>query len=237
MIKQKIIRRFNSGAKTYDETADIQIIAAKELTNYLDGSAENVLEIGCGTGIFSQSLIEKYPNNSIYLTDIAPEMIRMTQEKFSKYSNITTLCMDGEHILLNKNYDLIASNMTLHWFINLVDSMRKIIDCLNSGGRFIFTFLGEKSLKEWHQLYPNTLKFPQHEVLKKYFPTMEIHTKTFSMRYLNAHHFLKTLRQIGGTATHESKWISSTKLREVLRSFNTSFTVTYEIIYGQYIKS
>jgi malonyl-CoA O-methyltransferase len=241
MTKQKIIKCFNSGAKTYDVAADIQVHAAKELSRYLDLPAKNIVEIGCGTGLFSQELIRKFPGQNILLMDIAPEMIKVTREKFSSYPNVTFACRDGESASLavkSGQPDLIVSNMTLHWFTDLYQGIKNIIDQLASGGQFIFALLGENTLKEWRKLYPApTLVFPKHELLRNYFPEMKIHVESQLQSYSNARAFLKTLKNIGGTATHFSNQaLTSGNLRSILRDADSSFDVTYEVIYGQYKK-
>lgn len=234
MIKNKIITCFNAGAKSYDAAADVQVVAAKHLATQLTDSANTILEIGCGTGLFSQYLIEQFPNKNILLTDIAPEMIKVANTKFINYSNVATVCMDGEHLSLNNAYDLIASNMAMHWFSNLNNSMKTMMASLNPGGQFIFSLLGENSLKEWRDFYPNTLTFPSAELLAQQFPDITIQLVQYSQPYTHMLEFLRTLKAIGGTVGHADRQFSVRQLRSILRADIVPFNVTYEIIYGQY---
>jgi malonyl-CoA O-methyltransferase len=242
MTKEQIIRRFNLGAKTYQSVIDIQSIAAQKLATYLNRPADQILEIGCGTGSFSQYLVNQFKDKPIYLTDISPEMIKISQERFSTCPYVNTACKDGENLSLNSAYDLIASNMALHWFENLFLGIQNILRYLSAGGSFIFTLLGKDSLKEWREIcsasnYANTtLYFVTLEEISAYYPAMQFTAETHTINYPNVHSFLRTLRNIGGTASYTNARLATRELRSLLRQFEHSFQVTYEIIYGHYVK-
>ena len=87
-LKKQIIRHFNAGASTYDTTASVQARVAHGLTLRLPNvMPHTVLEIGCGTGLFSQYLPTYFPQASLWLTDIAPAMVAKCRQKFLKQLN------------------------------------------------------------------------------------------------------------------------------------------------------
>jgi malonyl-CoA O-methyltransferase len=249
MQKEKIIKCFNSGVSTYDSAADVQKIAVTQLSQkMLNIPAKKILEIGCGTGFLSDHLISRYPNADILLTDIAPAMVSSCQQRFADYPKVKVSCMDGEAITATIDYDLIASSMTLHWFDDIQQGIKQMIARLTTQGQLIFAMLGENSLLEWRQFCEmqkipiSTPRFPSVQALKKHFPTMQINSENWQQPYQHTHHFLSTLKLLGAhaSAMHHAPF-SAGMLRKLMRDFDakqrSSYYISYEIIYGSYIKS
>ena len=57
-----IAQSFGARAASYEEHADLQRTVAKRLARLLPPlAAPRVLELGCGTGLFSRHLLARYP--------------------------------------------------------------------------------------------------------------------------------------------------------------------------------
>ena len=114
-ISQEIGRNFSKYAHAYDKHAQLQKLMAEKLASFLpNDSPEQILEIGCGTGLFTKYLLAK-PVKKIYLNDISPEMIRCMRIKIPlpPYSQI----IHGNAELLKfKRVDMIAANAVFQWF-------------------------------------------------------------------------------------------------------------------------
>lgn len=248
VLKEKVINCFNSKAYTYAAAADIQPLVAELLASQLsDISARSVLEIGCGTGLFSQYLTQYFPTAKLLLTDIAPAMVEICQERFKQLSRVSVMCMDGELLTTSTQFDLIASSMTLHWFVDLQQSLQSIIEKLAPGGRFIFAVLGQNSLQEWrhicrvHNASVPTPIFPTGQELQTMIPDLKVQIDVLQQHYHSAQDFLNTLKALGANAAHaDHEPLSPGVLRRIMRAFDhASFegmNITYEIIYGSYIK-
>ena len=60
MNKELIQKRFTKNLKTYNDNAKIQKIMAEKLLSYLDNNYyNNILEIGCGTGLLTSLAVQK----------------------------------------------------------------------------------------------------------------------------------------------------------------------------------
>ncbi len=242
--KCKIINNFDKRAGTYGETADVQVQVAADLARRLVSiQPDTVLEIGCGTGLLSQHLISLFPNASLLITDAAPAMIVQCQKSVLSHRFIDFACMDGEQLALNKQYALILSSMTLHWFSDLQRSFIDITNQLKRGGQFIFSMLGENSFKEWRAICQQfnipiaTPIFPADHLLETMLPNIQLEVETYYQTYENAYAFLNALKKIGAISSRMGYVpLSSGKLRKVLRQFNTELTISYEVIYGKYIR-
>lgn len=243
-MKERILHCFNKGAKTYDSAAIVQAeVAARLLQHLPNQTAQNILEIGCGTGQFSQMLVSRYPSANLQLTDIAPSMIDICKERLSSATSVQFICTDIETVDPIPRFDLIVSSMTLHWFTEIQKSFAKIMANLAPGGQFIFAMLGEHSLHEWKKICEEmqfaipTPLFPAKNMLKKLFPNMKLQTEMLRHSYKNAYDFLSSLKKIGATAT-KKEYVSSSagKLRNILRRFNHEIEISYEVIYGHYVR-
>ncbi len=243
--KKRIITCFNKSVGQYESAASVQALVAKRLAACLSGiKAQNILEIGCGTGLFSQYLTSFFPNGSLILTDIAPAMAKVCQARFKENSRVNVMCLDGEILTLSALFDLIVSSMTLHWFCNLKYSLQAIISKLQPGGHFIFAVMGASSFHEWRAICKKfnipsaTPSFPTEIFFKNNFPDIKLETEIIHKKYASVYAFLDSLKNTGATAT---RWdytpLPSGKLRRIMRSMEYEITMTYEIIYGHYIKT
>ena len=77
----------------------------------------NVLELGCGTGLFSRHLLARYPEGRFVLTDAAPAMIAECRRNLAAadQARISFEVMDAGEAGGHAELDLIVSSMTLHW--------------------------------------------------------------------------------------------------------------------------
>ena len=245
IIKKQVIDRFNQGAFTYDAAADVQINIAAHLASSLKNiTPKTILEIGSGTGLLSQHLSELFPTSSLLLIDIAEKMLEKCRQRISHHPQMTTLCMDGENLTLDSGFDLIVSSMAMQWFGDLKKSVTEIIKRLNPDGRFVFSLPGNNSFQEWHTICRTfdlpiaTPFFPSKEMLSDIFPNVKLQVVEYQQHYPSAYLFLQALKQLGSRAPHANyNVLTAGKLRKALRHFEKEMTITYEIFYGEYVKS
>jgi malonyl-CoA O-methyltransferase len=242
-MEKNIQHCFNAQAHTYDSAASLQIQIGKNLSRYLPDCAHNILEIGCGTGLFTEVLVSLYPNAKLLTTDIAPKMLEKCQERLGHLSNLQFACLDGEKFFSEERYDLIVSNMSLHWFSEYQKSFSHIMNHLASHGHFVFSMLGSESLLAWKKIYKNynhpiaTPVFPDKEILHTTFPLMDVISEVTLWPYKTAHDFLQSLKKIGATASRKNHVpLSPGTLRKLLRQVSHTLHIDYEVIYGRYTK-
>lgn len=136
---------FNSVAEKYD----VQRNKLIPLINILYGTAvevikinnENgkVLDLGAGTGLFTDWVIKKYPKAKYTLVDIADEMLAIAKERFKGLDNISFYMEDYRDRISGGKYESIISSMSIHH----LDSNEKrklyknIFNNLEDGGVFV----------------------------------------------------------------------------------------------------
>ncbi len=97
-----------------------------------------VLDLGCGTGLITQFLLERYPKASFVLLDLADEMLAVAAERFR--GQAVELCLaDYVAESFDGQFDLIVSGLSIH-HLDGHDKARLFGKChrhLKDGGLFI----------------------------------------------------------------------------------------------------
>lgn len=151
--KNEIATSFSRVSNSYDAFSNVQKKTAGHLMEILMRQgiqAQNILEIGCATGGFTQKIAEFFPKSHITAIDISPEMIKKSKEKLTSCPHITFLCCDAE-VFVTQNefaFDLIVSNAAFQWFENLEETIAALHKQLAPNGRVIFSYFGPKTLME-----------------------------------------------------------------------------------------
>lgn len=158
--KSRVAKSFSRAAPDYDAVAYIQREAGEQLMQIFSAhgaafkSPEVGLDLGCGTGYFTEQLRLQWPTSSIIGLDIAEGMLAYQQ---SQARGELLLCGDAESLpLIDHSVDIIFSNFALQWCENLPHLFAEIARVLSPGGHLLLTGLGPKTLWElkaaWAQL-------------------------------------------------------------------------------------
>lgn len=112
-----------------------------------------ILEIGAGTGFFTDHLAQMYRHREITVSDAAGAMTDYAREKFSgKYDNIQFKILDAENTDWQKStYALIAGNFVLQWFQNPSETLTNMAEALKPGGILLLSFPGSESYPQWRK--------------------------------------------------------------------------------------
>ncbi len=145
----KMKNDWNTMAKAYEEfnntedsySFNIEWPCIKELLPNLNG--KNVVDLGCGTGIFT-FLLEKSCPAKIVGIDFSEEMLEIAKEKAkANKSNAefvlhdATTCKD----VIKEPVDFIFSSTTSHYIENLAQLFENVSASLKSGGECIFSII------------------------------------------------------------------------------------------------
>ena len=130
--------QFDAVAREWDMNKmhqDRTLAIAKEMAKVIPFNKEwSVLEFGAGTGLLSFHLKDRF--KQITLVDSSSEMIKVCEEKSVALntSHIYPICIDLQHNVLDRRFDLIYSQMALHHVGDVVDVFKTFYELLNIGG-------------------------------------------------------------------------------------------------------
>lgn len=252
--KNRVKINFSRHAKFYDEYSSIQNLCAKKLISKIkDKGINRILDIGCGTGNYTQMLRQKFPKANIEALDISKKMIEKAKEKL-KNENIKFIIDDAETANINKRFDLISSNASFQWFVNLENTLKKYANLLNENGVVLFSFFGPQTfyeLKESLNIFSKKnvlLSANEFEtkgtieiILNSLFKKVEIKEEIYSEKYISLMELLKKIKYTGtsGNGYKGDNFWTSKMIKDVEKVYLNNFKniiSNYQVFFCQGIK-
>jgi malonyl-CoA O-methyltransferase len=149
-----VAQSFGARAGTYDNHADLQRVVAQRLARLLPPLASpRVLELGCGTGLFSRHLLACYPDGTFVISDLAGSMVEQCRRNVAGVSRqqVSFEIMDAARPTANGPFDIIATSMTLHWLADPAVALSTLQELLAPDGALIYATISGRSFPEWRE--------------------------------------------------------------------------------------
>ena len=154
-------RNFNRAAATFARSDALHREVGtrmQERLGYIKLDVRAALDLGCATGGALPGLRERYPQVTLTALDFAFEMVRCAvpapgllgrlRERV-KGARLHAACASMAALPFGHgSFDLVWSNLALHWLDDPALAVREAHRVLRSGGLFMFSTLGPDSLKE-----------------------------------------------------------------------------------------
>lgn len=249
MDKNIITRNFSRYARLYDEYADIQEFAARRLIEELpSGGIRDILEIGCGTGIYTRLLKEKFPEARIEALDISADMINVASDKLSDDA-IKFIVADAETRELDGAFDLITSNAVFQWFTDIEGSIIRYKDALAENGLLAFSIFGPATFRELREVlkggFDKTLSITSNlfldrdgldKVLRFSFDIFSVSETILTRRYDSTAELLRKIKYTGarGEGLVDKFMLNKSALRRLDEIYKTAFggiETSYQIFF------
>jgi malonyl-CoA O-methyltransferase len=232
----KVARTFGARAASYEAHADLQRAVAERLARWLpEFSRPRVLELGCGTGLFSRHLVARYPGGSFVLSDLAPAMIEECRRNLGSglSGRISFEVMDAGRPSVEGTFDLIAMSMTLHWLADPVAALDRLSGLLAPGGVLIYATISGESFAEWREVLA-AQRQPSGLIDLPALPGIVDEERLVTDA--DALAFLRRIKAIGGLTPKEGYApLSAGALRRVIRAADERHggCITWHIVYGR----
>lgn len=100
---------------------------------------ERILDIGCGDGTLTAEIASRVPQGSVIGIDKSNRMIRFAREHYRRdvFPNLTFVTLDANDLTFSQEFDVVFSNAALHWISPQASVLRRILESLKKGGRFV----------------------------------------------------------------------------------------------------
>lgn len=151
---RSIASRFSAAAGGYTAAADIQLLAAQGVADSLASlpAPARVLDLGCGTGILTRLVAQRYAAAAVCGVDISPAMIRRAREETGPSKRIQWQVADGAAFADSRGFDLVVSSASFHWMGPLPRLFGNMARLLRNGGHLVFSMMLDGTLGELHRL-------------------------------------------------------------------------------------
>lgn len=165
MRDQLVSRFFDNTAQTYDTIVAWTTLGRdnywkrKILDCISDGRA--FLDLGCGTGILTRKIAQKFPAAKIIGIDVTPSYLVMARKNSSSYKNIKFYCQDAEKPALDSEFDCIVSSYVPKYCDPKI-LIKRSLKMLSPGGKIVlhdFAYPENKTVQALWNFYFKMLNF------------------------------------------------------------------------------
>lgn len=170
-IDQKIRRAFSDSALQYEALTGLHKEIGRELTHKIpsEGSFPKILDVGMGTGWFTNRLKNFFPDSLVVGLDFADGMIEATRQYVEGFQIIQA---DARALPFKEaSFDLIVSNLAYQWIEDHLLAFRRSYKVLEKDGMFLFTMFGHETFKELFEALENSIEqkfsFPVRRLAKR----------------------------------------------------------------------
>ena len=252
--KEIIKRNFSRYAKYYDNYSDIQDFCGLRLISKLNSDGfGSILDVGCGTGNYTRLLREKFPLAKIKDIDISGEMIEIAREKL-RNERIEFIIKDAEKINSKDPFDLISSNVSFQWFVDLEKTLLNYKEVLKPGGTILFSTFGPLTFYELNNALKELFKEEKEinsqrflekiritRIMESLFKKVKVEEKTFRESYVSLRGLLKKIKYSGirGSGVNTKNfWVSERidKLEKIYKDRFKRIVATYQVFICKGVK-
>src|SRR5437867_9759059 len=102
----------------YAKNSSAQLVWARELISRMAFvGSEAVLDVGCGDGKITAEFARSLPGGYVLGVDSSPEFIAYASLHYPEtdFSTLKFERMDARSLKIDRRFDLIFSNATMHW--------------------------------------------------------------------------------------------------------------------------
>lgn len=166
--KMLIARNFSAASARYETWALAQAAIAAGLARRLPAGAApaRIVDLGCGTGLLSARLLERFPEAQLTGLDLAPGMIEHCRRLWAGVDRARFIAGDAEDArLVIPGCDLLAGSCTLQWFAQPAETLRRWVRALSPRGHVALAVLVEGSFPELDEACRAALGAPYRGLL------------------------------------------------------------------------
>ena len=244
MDKALIRRRFARASATYAERADAQRRIAARMAGLIArhvprSACRNVLEVGCGTGVFTRMLLRRTHPSFVWLNDICPEMRESLADVLGE--RVQFCPGDAEQTEFPGGQSLITSCSAIQWFDSPPRFFARCRNLLADGGYFSFSTFGQKNLQEVASITGEALSYLSLEELKSvllpHYELIHASEELISLSFPSPLEVLRHLQATGVTVIRRRQWTKGMladfcrRYERLFRQTDRTVCLTYHPIY------
>jgi malonyl-CoA O-methyltransferase len=204
----RIKQCFNKASQTYDHASVLQQTIGEKLIGLIReqiSNADNIIDLGCGTGIVTKKLALTLTPKHLCILDLAEQLLSKAKQHLSSFQPHTHEGDFNEITKLNQHFNLVFSNMALQWSINLTNTMEAMHQKLAKQGLIAFSIPLSGTLHELKYHY-NVNSFFTSETIKEKLMLAQLEIvaqqkESMTLSFESLFAALQSIKQVGANYT------------------------------------
>jgi len=232
--EKNIQRAFDQAANTYDKYALLQEHIGERLVSFIANAYyARIIDLGCGTGNITQRLAASCQYDTLHAVDLSPSLLQIAETRLASHKGRCFLMNFDKLEPSFKCYDLVFSNMALHWSEHFSATISSLGMRTVPNGMIAFSIPLKGTFRELgDQFHVRNMPAP-HEVSTALnfagFPYFLTRQESYSLHFQNTLDTLRSIRMIGATHVSDRKQYGLTGKSFLKNTHITS--LSYEIGY------
>ena len=202
--------KFEKSLETYNNNAIVQKDLAQKLAlevSNIKSEYENILELGCGSGLLTNEIVRKIKFNQYYANDL----VEKSQNYIKKIvPNCKFYIGDAKKINPSQKMDLIISNAMFQWFENLEKASDSFKTILNKDGILAFSTFTPENYKEIKEITGLALKYKTKDeitdIFSKNYKILCIEEFNKKIKFKTPLELLAHMKNTGVNSLSSSHW-------------------------------
>ncbi len=232
--KELVRQRFARRLREYRRHAVIQESMASELAGLICGdngrpSFKTVLEIGSGSGAFTEALLSRCDTERYIANDLVGESSELVHRIVQKHGiqDFSFITGDVEYCEdFPGQLDLAASNATVQWLSDMPSFFTRMSGLLKPGGILAFSSFGLRNMLEISSLEPHSLNYftlsELEEMAKPLFSPIVLHEDVRKLDFRSPEEVLRHISRTGVNGLSRGAW-TKTRHRSFVDRYRSSF--------------
>jgi malonyl-CoA O-methyltransferase len=214
--KELLQKRFRCATKTYDKHAIVQKHMAKTLVdmskNHIPHSHNNIMEIGCGTGLLTDQIIRRYTTRNYVANDLVGEVEYNIKHIIETHTSarFSFLQGDAEQVVPDIKQDVIWSGATIQWIEDLDSFFSKVSRYLNDDGYFALSSFNVDNYREVKMITGKGINYKSMQDVvicaNKYFKVLDSQSWYQKLWFKTPADVIKHMRYTGVNGVSATKW-------------------------------
>jgi trans-aconitate 2-methyltransferase len=136
-------------------------LARRALSRLRIRGDERVLDVGCGDGRVTESVLERLEHGSLLGVDPSVSMVEAARRRLAGLGRAVAELGEAATLRYHAEFDLVVSFNALHWELRWRQALHRVRDALRTGGRALLVQVCDRERPSLEDVIMQTCAAPR----------------------------------------------------------------------------